>query len=196
MKRLARRLRNGRGRRLLNKELNGNLTIGNGSDVRFERISTRGGNGSRLSIGQNTIVEGRLVLERGGARIVIGDRSFVGGNTLLGVADGIFVGSDVLISFDVLMMDHDGHSLHFSERATDVEDWARRVKDWTHVRTAPIHIGDEAWIGARAVILPGVRIGQCAVVAAASVVTRDVPPFTVVAGNPARTIRQLNEGHR
>lgn len=57
--------------------------------------------------------------------------------------------------------------------------------------TGPIHIGRFAWIGAGAVLLPGVRIGECSMVAAGAVVTADVEPFTVVAGAPARVVRRL-----
>jgi len=60
------------------------------------------------------------------------------------------------------------------------------------VKTAPVVIEDDAWLGTNVVVLPGVRIGRGAVVGAGAVVTRDVPPFTVVAGVPARPIRALN----
>ena len=71
------------------------------------------------------------------------------------------------------------HPLSPSERNTGVE-WAR-----------PIRIGDNVWIGGSATILPGVSIGDNAVVGEGSVVTRDVEPGTVVAGNPARVIRTV-----
>ena len=59
--------------------------------------------------------------------------------------------------------------------------------------TAPVMIQNDVWIGARAVILPGVTIGQCSVVAAGAVVTKDVPPFTLVAGVPAKPVKVFNE---
>jgi acetyltransferase-like isoleucine patch superfamily enzyme len=59
------------------------------------------------------------------------------------------------------------------------------------IHSAPIHIGDDAWIGAHAVILPGVQVGAHAIVGSGAVVIRDVKPFTVVAGVPAREIRVL-----
>ncbi len=56
----------------------------------------------------------------------------------------------------------------------------------------PVNIGDDVWIGGGATILPGVTVGKGAVVAAAAVVTKDVPPFALVAGNPARVIKKLD----
>ncbi|MCC6483663.1 MAG: hypothetical protein IT209_02355 [Armatimonadetes bacterium] len=66
-------------------------------------------------------------------------------------------------------------------------------KDWSHVKMAPVRICDKAWIGARAIILKGVTIGEGAVIGAGSVVTKDVPAWCVAAGNPARVIRQVEE---
>lgn len=55
---------------------------------------------------------------------------------------------------------------------------------------APVKIGDDVWIGTNVVILPGVTIGQGAIVGAGAVVTKDVPPYTIVVGNPAKSIRK------
>lgn len=60
----------------------------------------------------------------------------------------------------------------------------------------PIIIEDKVWIGINSTVLPGVRIGYGAIIGAGSVVTKDVPPMTVVAGNPARFIKKINETHR
>ena len=60
----------------------------------------------------------------------------------------------------------------------------------------PIIIEDKVWIGINSTVLPGVRIGYGAIIGGGSVVTKDVPPMTVVAGNPARFIKKINETHR
>jgi len=73
--------------------------------------------------------------------------------------------------------------------ATHPLDAARRRAWWEHAR--PITIGHGAWLGSGAIVLPGVSVGEEAVVGAGAVVTRDVEPRTVVAGNPARVIRRL-----
>ena len=106
------------------------------------------------------------------------------------------IGDDVLIAFDVLIMDHDSHSLVFDERRNDVQEWMRGKKDWSHVMMVPVIIKDKVWIGARATVLKGVTIGEGAVVGAGSVVVEDVPPWTLVAGNPARVIRALPREER
>ena len=94
-------------------------------------------------------------------RITIGDRVWVGANTVIS--------------------DTDFHPL----------DPARRRADPLAANTAPISIADDVFIGMHALILKGVSIGAGAVIAAGSVVTRDVPAGSVVAGNPARVIRQV-----
>lgn len=77
-----------------------------------------------------------------------------------------------------------GHPLHPDSRNSGYE------------YALPITIGDNVWIGGNVVICPGVTIGDCAVIGAGSVVTRDVPPWTVAAGNPCRVLRQITEADR
>ena len=66
-------------------------------------------------------------------------------------------------------------------------------KDWSNVNSAPITICDDAWIGMNCIILKGVTIGEGAIVGAGSVVTKDVPAWTVVAGNPARVVKKISK---
>ena len=167
------------------------LEIGSGSHLGRARLMVRDPAGVRFSIGDGTSVRAVMVLERENAVIRIGSRSQIGGRTLLDASERIEIGDDVLVSFDVLITDNDSHSLRFSERVNDVADWTQGTKDWTHVARAPVRLGDKTWIGARAIILKGVTVGEGAMVAAGSVVTRDVPPWTLAAGNPARPIREL-----
>ena len=101
------------------------------------------------------------------------------------------MGDDVIISWGVTIVDHDSHALHWSLRKHDVSAWSRGEKDWTSVSISPVIIGSKVWIGFGASILKGVTIGEGSVVGAQSVVTRNVPPFSIVAGNPARVIRLI-----
>ncbi|MEI7431602.1 MAG: acyltransferase, partial [Betaproteobacteria bacterium] len=120
--------------------------------------------------------------------VAIGDRSYIGASHFV-CHSRIDIGDDVIISWGVTIVDHNSHSLDWRKRNTDVLLWLQRKKDWVGVKVAPVVIKDRVWIGFGASILKGVTLGEGAVVAAGSVVTKDVPAFTVVGGNPARVIR-------
>jgi galactoside O-acetyltransferase len=146
---------------------------------------------TQLFVGALSIVEAAIHFEKQDASVSIGGRTFIGGSSIL-CSEKISIGDDVLISFGVTIVDHDSHSVDFSYRKNDVCAWYRGEKDWTYVIRRPVVIEDKSWVGMHVIILKGVTIGEGAVVAAGSVVTKDVPPYTVVAGNPARVIRRLD----
>jgi acetyltransferase-like isoleucine patch superfamily enzyme len=141
-------------------------------------------------VGEGSIFKARVSADRPSAVIKIGTNTFVGGTHLV-CAESIEIGDDVLIAWGGTIVDHDSHSLHWSERQNDVRDTFEGRKDWTQVRIRPVVICDRAWIGFNVTILRGVTIGEGAVVGACSVVTKDVAPYSVVAGNPARFIREI-----
>ncbi len=164
-------------------------------------------NAIRLEIGEKCYVNGSIILEREVGKVVVGDRTYIGAGTSIICAAGIQIGSDVLTAWGITIVDHDSHSVRWRNRAEDVEKWrvglleggaryAARLKNWDVVPMAPVVIGDKVWIGFNAVILKGVHVGEGAVVAAGSVVTKDVPPYCVVAGNPARVVKELAEDER
>lgn len=173
---------------LLLARSSGRLNLGPRSRLRLYRV--RMGRHARLTIGADSIVETRVFFDRPDARITIGDRTSIG-NSMLVAAESIYIGNDVLISWDVTIVDHNSHALDFEDRANDVLDWAKGAKDWSKVKIRPVVIGDKVWIGFGVKILKGVTVGEGAVIAAGSVVTKDVPPRHVVGGNPARVIRAL-----
>jgi acetyltransferase-like isoleucine patch superfamily enzyme len=107
------------------------------------------------------------------ARLRIGDNTHVGDRTEIHCGHEVSIGADCAISWDVVILDRDYHAL-------DTGDEQRRA----------VTIGDHVWIGCRAIVLKGVTIGAGAVVAAGAVVTEDVPPRALVAGNPARVVRE------
>lgn len=169
-------------------------TTGVGSRVNFWRI--RGRHGGVFRVGKGSLVRAEMVYERDGAVIEVGDRTFIG-RGLFTIAERLVVGDDVQISWNVTIADHNSHSLRFSERCNDVEMNAfQGIKIWDFVKIAPVIIGNKAWIGFGSSLLKGVTIGEGAVVGANSVVTRDVPAWTVVAGNPAKVIRFIPESER
>ncbi len=120
----------------------------------------------------------------------MGDYCFIGENTYIWSMSIVNIGSRVLISHDVNIHDTNSHSLSAKRRHDHFlvifAGAPSSVLD--DVVSKPILIEDDGWIGFGATILKGVTIGRGAIVSACSVVTRDVAPYTIVAGNPARPI--------
>lgn len=132
-----------------------------------------------FSLGQNSVVESYSCINNAVGDVIIGDHTRIGiHNTIIGP---VTIGSHVNLAqgITVTALNH-----NFS-------DTTRRI-DEQGISTNPVTIEDDVWIGANAVILPGVTIGQHAVVAAGAVVTADVPANTVVGGVPARIIKKKN----
>jgi acetyltransferase-like isoleucine patch superfamily enzyme len=149
--------------------------------------------GGLVQIGNDCLIEGTLVTETTRSRITIGENSYVGGGSLIDCVGAITIRNDVLVSYECILADSDNHSVRYALRKDDLRAWkaGRRFDPGHHVQIAPIELADGVWVGARALILKGVTIGTGAVVGAGSVVTKDVPPYTVVGGNPARVIRSI-----
>lgn len=110
------------------------------------------------------------------ASLTIGDFVFVGAGCQFDVAQSISIGSHTLIAPSVFITDH-GHAI---ARAHRIDEQGSHRK--------PVTIGNDVWIGTKSVILPGVTIGDGAVIGAGSVVRQDVDPYTIVAGVPARPV--------
>lgn len=138
----------------------------------FPRIERR--RGGHVSIGRRVRIfpSVRFTLEGPEAHIAIGERSFINRGTEIVAAESVRIGVDCAISWDVCITDTDFH----------------RLDGEPHIK--PVLIGDHVWIGMGVLILKGVTVGEGAVIAARSVVTANVPPRTLVAGNPARVIRE------
>ena len=111
-----------------------------------------------------------------GAVIKIGKGTYINRNTELVASVAISIGADCKIARDVMIMDTDQHPVG--------------TKD---LETKPVEIGDRVWLGSRVIILKGVTVGHDSIVGAGAVVTRSVPPHSVVVGSAARVIKNLQE---
>jgi acetyltransferase-like isoleucine patch superfamily enzyme len=134
----------------------------------------KAGPACRVELGDHVLLarDTLLVLDGPRAVVTIGDRTYLSRRTEVVALERVRIGADCAIAWDVCIMDSSGHLL---DGGGD---------------TAPVEIGDHVWIGARATVLAGVTIGEGAVVAAGAVVTRDVPRRALVAGVPARVLRE------
>ena len=127
------------------------------------------------------------------ARVSIGDFTLMNGSRILCDAQ-ITIGDYCLISWNTVLMDTYRAPVAAAARRPLLEQAARRSPRRLEATdpARPIQIGNAVWIGFDSVVLPGVTIGDGAIVGARSVVTSDVPSYAIVAGNPARVIRQLD----
>jgi acetyltransferase-like isoleucine patch superfamily enzyme len=134
------------------------------------------------ALGEHTSVSfGTRILEPG--RIRVGSRSTIPNSSVIDGRGGVDIGDDCLIGFENVIIT----STHRSE-ALD-----KPIRN-QGMFSASVHIGDDVWTGCRVVILPGVTIGDHAIIGAGSVVTSDVPEWAIVGGVPARFIRDRRSG--
>ena len=130
-----------------------------------------------LTIGDDFLLwsDVRATVLEGTGSMSFGDRCFVNVGVTIVADESVRIGSDVAIGHDAFVIDTGMHGL-----------------EGRPPTTSPVTIGDGAWVAARAMVLPGVTVGSRSVVAAGSIVTRDVPDDTLVAGSPAVVVRTLD----
>ena len=134
---------------------------------------------NKFSLGEASTIEDFSAVNNGVGDVIIGDRTRIGlSNTLIGPVN---VGNDVRLAQNVVLS---GLNHNYAEIDSPIHKQG--------VSTKPIVIENESWIGANVVIVPGVTIGKHSIVAAGSVVTKDIPQYAVAAGNPARVLKQYN----
>jgi acetyltransferase-like isoleucine patch superfamily enzyme len=129
--------------------------------------------------------------------VVLGDYALVHGARIICDSE-ITIGNHALISWNVVLMDTYRVPTDAAAKRHELELVPQRELRIAaaNVPARPIRIGPAVWIGFESCVLPGVTIGEGSIVGARSVVTNDVPPFTIVAGNPARVLRSLTGEER
>lgn len=136
-------------------------------------------------------IRGVLYTVNSEACIEIGNRVGIS-SACLWAKERITIGNDVNIGGDCIIIDNDAHPLDYVKRRLEyIENSGLDAYSQT-ISTAPVWIEDDVWIGARCMILKGVHIGARTIIAAGSVVTKDIPADVVAAGNPCRVIREIN----
>ena len=141
-----------------------------------------------LIVGDNVLIDGKcnfFFAARFSDRptLLIGDNTGIGHACAFTVGKMISIGSHCRIAEGVFIFDSPGHPADPAARLAGLPPIADEVR--------PVTIEDNVWLGTRSIVMPGVTIGQGSIVVAGAVVMSDVPPYTVVAGNPARQIRRL-----
>jgi acetyltransferase-like isoleucine patch superfamily enzyme len=118
--------------------------------------------------------------------LIIGDNSGIGHASSITVAKQVTIGRDCILSGDVSITDSNGHNSNPQARGTWVDCQAPEEDS-----VRPVTIGDAVWIGKKVIIGPGVKIGGGSVISTGSVICSHVPPYSVVAGNPAKVLFRL-----
>ena len=134
---------------------------------------------NRFVLGERSVIEDYSIVNNAVGDVVIGNRTRIGfGNTVIGPVQ---IGDDVSFAQNVTIT---GLNHNYQDVNIPISNQG--------ITTKCVIVEDDVWIGANSVILPGVSIGKHSVVAAGSVVTRDVPPYSVCVGNPARVVKQYD----
>ena len=138
---------------------------------------------NKFQLGANSTIEDFSTVNNGVGDVIIGDNSLIGmGNVIIGP---VTIGNNVIFAQNIVAS---GLNHEYKDPSVPIVQ--------QNVTTAPIVVEDDCWIAANVVITAGVTIGRHCVVAAGSVVTKDIPPFSVAAGNPAKVIKRYDEGRK
>ncbi|MCE7066078.1 DapH/DapD/GlmU-related protein [Dyadobacter sp. CY326] len=135
---------------------------------------------NHFSIGDNSMIEDFTTVNNGVGDVLVGKNSLIGlGNVIIGP---VTIGDNVILAQNIVAS---GLNHNYSDTMQPIHQQG--------VSVAPIIIEDDCWIGANTVITAGVTIGKHCVVAAGAVVTKNIPPYAVAVGNPARVIKQYDQ---
>jgi acetyltransferase-like isoleucine patch superfamily enzyme len=157
------------------------------------RLIPLDGDARSIRLGEHTHLRGELLIAAHGGRIEIGDWCYIGEGTRIWSGASVTIGDRVLISHNCDIHDWDAHPLAAEERHAQFREIILRGHpgDQGSVAAAPIVIGSDAWIGFGCTLLKGITVGERSVIAARSLVTKDVPPGVLVAGAPAQIVKSL-----
>lgn len=154
------------------------IAISKGASIHIGRGASINSSNAGYHVNMHSPV--KLLVDRPGARIEIGAETRIHGSCIHAY-ESIRIGKRCLIAANCQIIDCNGHELSF-------DDVDRRIGTTSGAK--PVVIEDSVWIGANCLVLPGVRIGRGSIIAAGSVVVKDVPSMVVAAGNPARVIKR------
>ncbi len=152
-----------------------------------------------VEVGADSILACKINFESQDGQVIVGNNCFIGSSRII-CRTKVEFEDFVFVAWDTYFYDHDSHSIDFRERQSDIRqqliDYKNNQnfiinKNWEVVNSKPIKVCSNAWVGMNCIILKGVTIGEGAIVGAGSVVTKDVPAWTIVAGNPARVVKEI-----
>ena len=176
----------------------GKCYLGKGTILYPEsKIINNSGVNNLISIAANSHIRGELLIFGDGGKINIGSYCYVGEGTRIWSSKEIIIRDRVLISHNVNIFDNLTHPVSATQRHQQFKNIISKVEpNKIELYGNPVNIEKDVLIGCMSVILKGVTIGEGAIIGAGSIVTKDVPPWTIVAGNPAKIVREIPERER
>ena len=189
VKKLLKEIRN----KKVKKNFKISAVVGAETKILYPASCLNDGVKEKIYIGSHSCISATLQALCGG-KIKIGNNVYIGSHTVIQSKESIEIGNDVIISNGVLIVDNNNHPVEPEARLemSQCDDFLTDEKwTWKYAKSKPIKICDNVWIGKNAVIMKGVTVGKGAVVALGAIVVHDVPEYTVVAGNPARVVKEL-----
>lgn len=176
------------------KQLNRIGVVGKGVKAgKNTSVKNKSNQKSNLQIGDHCFIDGVISIGEKGS-LVIGHHCSFKPSDWISVKEKVVIGSHVFASELVFISDNDNHPVSPRERKDMTESPNNTAKwkiDREDVKSAPVIIEDCVWLGRGCMILKGVTIGRGSIVGAGAIVTKSVPPFSIVAGNPARVVKTI-----
>lgn len=176
-----------------------NVTLG--TNVKFPYIKNGPPSCGKIFIGNNSWICGTINMfpHNKEAELRIGNDCYIGDSSRIWCAKSITIGDRVLVAHNVNIFDTATHPIEKIaryEHEVIVKISGMPIDLHQQISEAPVIIHDDVWIGCNSIILKGVEIGEGSIIGAGSVVTKNVPPNTMVAGNPAKIVKQLSEEYK
>ena len=138
--------------------------------------------GNNFSLGKNSIIECTGVIRELGEELVIGDNVGIAANAFIAMRGKVEIGSNTIFGPNV-SIHAENHNFSDTDKPIKLQGATRKG----------VKIGEDCWVGSKAVILDGVTIGSHSIIAAGAVVTKDVPEYSIVGGVPAKVIKMRKE---
>jgi acetyltransferase-like isoleucine patch superfamily enzyme len=165
-------------------------TIGRKSSIDYRaNIYNSSNNPQKIIIGEGSSIDGILLVWKNKGEIIIGKNTYIGLGSRVWSAKKISIGNNVQVAHNVNIFDNNIHSI--DPKIRNKEFLQHYENNDSELKEQEIVIKDNVWLGANVIVLKGVTIGENSIVGAGSVITKNIPVNCIVAGNPARVIREL-----
>lgn len=148
---------------------------------------------TQLTIGDYTILRKNKFFCFGKGKLQIGKYCYFGDETQVDASKEVKIGNYCMFSNRIIVQDHTGHPISPKKRRKQLVDLQKTSTDVYDTKIKKVIIKDDVWVGMEAIILKGVTIGKGSIVAARAVVTKNVPPYSIVAGNPAKIVKKIKK---